>query len=446
MSKRSKYTPDGKFLYRIGSKSVFSAMKKEDVNSVNITYPNNDAGETIGLQIGNYKIANWGSDNLHPNTILKNYIRQYTVLAASIDYKAQLIVGQGLFAGRITGIKDNGAEIVQPVMDNPEITSFLNSRNLNAYLAKAAHNLVAYKNTFPELVLNLAKNKIHSIYEKSALIARWGLVNENNAIDSCYLAPDWSVNDEASIKPLSVLDYENPLLDLQTRAKSLTNVIFLNSMYDIEYYPIPNYETAINSLWVDIALKTPKFLSKGMDNAFNILFHIKIPQEFFDYKFPPSSFKNNQERMDAIDSYMDDLEDNLTTVDNARKAISNISVKGETGEPVYWQIETINAKDNFSKEILASDTADNQLTNTFLINDAVFLKKGTSGYGAGSGSDIREAHLINVSMLKADRDRVLEPLYLIRDFNSWGEDIVFRFRDNILTTLDTGASTQPLIS
>jgi hypothetical protein len=48
-------------------------------------------------------------------------------------------------------------------------------------------------------------------------------------------------------------------------------------------------------------------------------------------------------------------------------------------------------------------------------------------------------------MLKNPRDAIMEPIELIRDFNGWDKNIVFRFRDTILTTLDTNSPTDTVV-
>ena len=433
----TKYNKNGKFLYRTGQNYIAAVSS--------VPQPTIISPKTEEQIIGNYKIATWfeGTNN-HPAEMRDNYIKKSTVLQASIRYKTSLLIGQGVFAARIIGYAEDGKEILEFVK-NPEVIKFLNSTVFKRYLQKAAYNLIAYGNLFPELIPNEPKNKIIGIYEKDAVVTRWGTMNDKNVIEYAYLSSNWTDIDENKLQQIPVLDYDQPLLDLQERIKKTDRIIYLNSMYDSQYYLVPDYESAIEAKWVDLALKTPKYLNASYDNALNILYHIKIPQEYFEFKFPESEYESHAERMTAIDEFYDELEKELTTVKNAKKAIQNTSVPGQDGKPLYWAVDIINAKDNFNKDILASDAADSQITNTFLINDAVFLKKG-SGQGAGSGSDIREAHLINVSLAKPERDSIIEPLELIRDFNKWGEDIVFRFRDTVLTTLDSGKSTETIVT
>ena len=75
---------------------------------------------------------------------------------------------------------------------------------------------------------------------------------------------------------------------------------------------------------------------------------------------------------------------------------------------------------------------------------------GGSKQGARSGgSDKREAYLIALQMMMPMRDMILEPLEFIAEYNGWKArhpNLRFRFRDTILTTLDTGAGTAKKLS
>ena len=65
---------------------------------------------------------------------------------------------------------------------------------------------------------------------------------------------------------------------------------------------------------------------------------------------------------------------------------------------------------------------------------------------AGSGSNLREGKLIYDAQLYVEREMILEPLLLTQKFNQWPEEVVFRFRDVVLTTTDKGKGTEKTVS
>jgi hypothetical protein len=66
--------------------------------------------------------------------------------------------------------------------------------------------------------------------------------------------------------------------------------------------------------------------------------------------------------------------------------------------------------------------------------------------GNQGGSNIREAFLVNIANAWLDRQNLLDPLEAFIRFNGADEKIEWRFRNTILTTLDTGSGTQKTLS
>ena len=82
-----------------------------------------------------------------------------------------------------------------------------------------------------------------------------------------------------------------------------------------------------------------------------------------------------------------------------------------------------------------------------MVNPNVFGAGMPGGSYAGNqgGSNIREAFLVNIANAWIDRQNLLDPILLMLRSNGV-KDIELRFRNTILTTLDTGAGTQKTLS
>lgn len=100
------------------------------------------------------------------------------------------------------------------------------------------------------------------------------------------------------------------------------------------------------------------------------------------------------------------------------------------------------------KELLGSAGVNTEILAAMNLNpDVLGVSVPGGAYGGNKGgSNIREGKLVYDSMLGLERQITLEPLYLMRDFNKWDEDIRFRHRDTVLTTLDKGKGTEKTIS
>jgi hypothetical protein len=65
--------------------------------------------------------------------------------------------------------------------------------------------------------------------------------------------------------------------------------------------------------------------------------------------------------------------------------------------------------------------------------------------GNQGGSNIREAFLVNIANAWLDRQNLLDPLEAFLQYNGV-TGVQLRFRNTILTTLDTGAGTTKKLS
>ena len=70
--------------------------------------------------------------------------------------------------------------------------------------------------------------------------------------------------------------------------------------------------------WIDIAQQVPKFLKKAYENQISWKWHVQIPYSFWDRRFPLQDYQQlgTEKRKADIQKYMDDIERNLTGVEN----------------------------------------------------------------------------------------------------------------------------------
>jgi len=82
-----------------------------------------------------------------------------------------------------------------------------------------------------------------------------------------------------------------------------------------------------------------------------------------------------------------------------------------------------------------------------MINPNVLGAGMPGGTYAGNqgGSNIREAYLVNIANAWPERQNLLDPIEAFLRFNGV-KDVELRFRNTILTTLDTGAGTKKTLS
>jgi hypothetical protein len=152
----------------------------------------------------------------------------------------------------------------------------------------------------------------------------------------------------------------------------------------------------------------------------------------------------------------DDINNYLTGELNTGKTI----IAGTYVDPVTKvqikdiQIEVVDDKMKDGKYLPDGAAADKQIMFAQMYNPAIsganLFSDGASG-GAGSGSDIREAFLVQLMLMHAERMMNVEVFNLVKNFNGWAKtyesgnkELVFRYANGILTTLDTGGSQKPI--
>ena len=112
-----------------------------------------------------------------------------------------------------------------------------------------------------------------------------------------------------------------------------------------------------------------------------------------------------------------------------------------------WIITALDDKSKANDQLITSAAANSEICFALMINPNVFGAGMPGGTYAGNqgGSNIREAFLVNIALAWLDRQAILDPLELMLEYNGI-TDVQLRFRNTILTTLDTGAGTSKSLS
>ena len=178
---------------------------------------------------------------------------------------------------------------------------------------------------------------------------------------------------------------------------------------------------------------------------------MQIPYSFWDKKFPLTEFKDANLRSQAIDKYMSSIEKNLLGAENAEKPIfTNYAVNEMNGRiEEEWKILPLSNKYSAGQEnLVTSAAANSEILFSLMVNPNVLGAGMPGGSYAGNqgGSNIREAFLVNIANSWIDRQNILDPLQLYMQLNGAPDDLQLRFRNTILTTLDTGAGTSHQLS
>lgn len=448
-----QFNRDGVPLMAYGSKYFASTTGIPENKPKGVAEPQNDDPDTTYVE--NFLIADWGSSNNFPDTAITT-IGKTGVLNTGLKFLRNLTVGQGIFPVRITGFDNNGNEQLE-VVDDQKLRLFINSRLVRRYLEKSLRDYLKFGVAFAQLIPSVTGDAFVGINNINARYCRLTSANDMGIIEKCIVSGKWPDTPDSGVyQVIDVLDEYDPqshLLRLKNRkgikGKSFVFVV-RDSWSNNEYYSEPIWYTAYQAGWTDVAYSVPHFLKKAYENQITWKWHVKIPYAFWDKKFPAGEYKTIGERQTAISDYMDDIEDNLCGTENAEKPIFTFyeinPTNGKAEE--QWIIEPLSNKLNNDQNLITSAAANSEILFALMINPNVMGAGMPGGTYAGNqgGSNIREAFLVNIANAWIDRQNMLDPLEAYLRFNGIPEDIELRFRNTILTTLDTGAGTRKIIS
>jgi hypothetical protein len=448
------WSKDGKYpMFAAGSNGgVYGATVTPYKDPVKIKEEDPD-DEVI---IDSYKVAPWfDPGNDFPNVTVKPYLRKSPVLGGAVRHKINVGVAQGLAAFKVTGVDEDGNDKVEPYF-NAELHRFLQSRQIRRYLSQAFQNLYEYGNAFPQMITNAAGDKFATIKSIDAPWCRFTKKNSQGVIENCLVSAKWpDVTSKQDYEVVKVIDLEGTEAEIYARAKQLKNFIYpinFNTTGNI-YYQLAPWDTARAGGHLDITLKIAEYLKFMFDNQMSIKYHIRIPYAYWDKKYPMEDYKSNEEkeaRKKKIEDELDAFELNLTTAENAKKAIITHFEVNQQGKPEEkWEIEVLDDKFKSDMYLPQSAASNAEVLSAFNINPATFGLSLASGpySNAGSGSDIREAFLIENALAWLDRQEVIDPVEMMARVNfNLGDDIILRTKSTLLTTLDTGGGTQKTVS
>lgn len=401
---------------------------------------------------GKTEYVNWGNNNRYPDDAQEE-INSVGVLSTGIDYRCRTTAGNGVVPVKIKGYDEKLNEIVEGVNDE-DVIAALNSYWFRKYHMEALRDIFKFGNAFPVLVFN---NK--------GEISRVEIINARHARISEDKKKLLVCNDFKNITPpenegkvYEMLSEADPVADLILRREhnklpkdAIAFPRLKNYFSNNDYYATPAWDSVKKAGWIDVYKEIPEFLRAAYNNAMSIMWHVQIPQAYWDINYPEENYINKPEgeRQKDIEERMKDIEENLCSSENANKALVTTYNPDESGRlENKWEVEKLDNNLTIDEKLSTSIASNSEILFALMINPAVFgagLPGGAYAGGAGSGSDIREAFMVNIITNWVERNLVLDPVELMFEFNGKGK-IDIKFKNLMLTTLDEGKSTKEKIS
>jgi len=441
-------------------------------------------------------VAYWGEDNRFPQNI-EQQMAYCGVGKAGLDWKARALWGSGIIPGKIIDYTDNGkTEVFQPLKVDKykPVYNFIQARSFFRWAIEYFQDWTWYSNCWGEMILSNDAKTITGLVHQESCDCRYKQMDDDGNFTTMFLSKMWGLAqnqyakfdpkksipglianpviisqvDNKFVKQLDCVDMYDPLNSLtKIAAKKKDKKGFKSAILPVNYpsvnktyYQVPSWDGARLSGWVEIASKIPTMIKTLYNKAFKIKYHIEVPETFFERKYGTEKWfgMTEDQQKAARVKLLNEMDQFLAGEENAFNSfISFFDVDPhERTEYGRVKIQAIEDKTNIDKEVITQSAADLQVLIAMGVHPTLFSAGMTGSMlrsGGGSGSDIREAFLVYNALLNLERNVLMEPLYLVRDFNrvvggmkEWEEDIVFRVRDTVLTTLDQGKGTAKVVS
>jgi len=426
-------------------------------------------------------VAPWGEDNRFPQQIVEA-LESSGVAQSTLAWKARSIWGSGIVYGRVASTDAGGSETFQIAKPGefPEVDEFFNENNIPRFYAEFNTDLVYFANCFPELIFSNDRKKIKGIVHQESPDCRWKQMNDKGKIDTVYISKLWGMTKDQFVK----FDPKKQLKGLMSPDKSPTevdnkfvlklpaadmyfpidsvNVIADEGKYasfifpvnypspNKTYYQLPSWDGCRRGGWIEVSARVPEMMKTYLSNAFNLRYHIEIPEQYFERRYGKSEWSgmSNEQRSKARNDILTMMDSFLAGSENAYKSFTSyFETSHDFREYNRIKITAVDVKNNTDKDLLLGGTANSEIMFAMGVNPNILGAGKPGGVYASNqgGSNIREGKLEHDSTLHLERQLALEPLNFIKQYNKWPAELEFRFKDTVLTTLDTGKQTETQI-
>jgi len=406
-------------------------------------------------------VANWGTDNLLPK-LMVDEMEATGILSGTVDHKVRFALGnQGPQPYRLLSRNPDGSEELEAITD-PAIDEWLLENDIYHHAFGLFKDLSGLGQNCALLKFNRAGTAIGLMWRHDVSEMRYQKKDDSGHIKNIYLSSKW-------LDGINTLSYKSGDLLQRRLLPSIAPISFLRAMkpealrgtefayvtrqpgWNRPYYSMPLWYSARK--WVSIAKQVPEMKAAIFENNIRLKYKVVIYDEYWLHNFPDWDTYDDAKKRSEQDKVYDDINDFLAGSQNAYKSIfvdGKIHPQlGSNGDRFQFiDIEPIKDETKAGELLPDSAAANFEILFSMGMSPALLgLNSISGGYagGAGSGSDIREAALVQVMIQAFERQSLSRLLGIISAVNGWTSrhpGLVWRFPGLVLTTLDTGGSTQ----
>lgn len=377
------------------------------------------------------KWSPWGDSNLFPQEVLAD-LEKNSVALRALEKRKNVHFGRGIIA---YVLDDDGNQ--QSVIDfkskayNKEIADFFRINQVNLQQIDTIGSLEIFANAWQEMITNKEGTKINRVFAKDPAYCRWGVMNKSTGrIENMYYYASWDKGNPADADLQAIPTYNPDQYDgTKYKPGKFVYPLFYKS-FNKSYYHLAIWNGVRENSWMQIANKVPTMKLAIMKNQMTIKYHIEIPNDYFENRYPSPKF-TPEDREKKLSEKINELDTFLSNIDNSGKALVTLTYYDKITKQNFpgWEINVIENKLKDDAYLPDSQAANSEILFAIGVDPSLIGGSGVPGgkLGAGSGSDKREAFWMLNAEMGTYRTISLSWLYFVRDFNKWPEEVNFDY-------------------
>ncbi len=419
--------------------------------------PERPLENTVKTELGSMPWSPWGSNNLLPLEMVADI--KSCLLYSIIEGRTRFAVCQGMQPVITKLDTKTGQRVIEKYCDDPEITDWLDSNNIFNSTFGWIKDYIGFLRCMSRIMLNKKGDKISLIRRDDVVKTRFQKMDQQGRINNIYYSAEWnkvSGPDSKNVFSKPHLNPHNPLFDLKSRKNGGDKAVeFAISCthpgWDEEYYPVPMWMAAIK--WIKIAQSIPEMKAAMYENSIRAKCVVIIYESFWEKSYGEDWTNADEKKKNEYrKKTYDDIEKFLVGAKNAGKAIFTTGYRSHDGKT--WADVEFKPLEDFKTSgdyLPDSAAANSEIAFSMLWNNAMTggnQKTGLYSENQG-GSNVREASTMQVIVHEVERLQVKSIMNVIKGFNGWSARIPgldFIIPATILTTLDTGAGSKPVLT
>lgn len=198
------------------------------------------------------------------------------------------------------------------------------------------------------------------------------------------------------------------------------------------YHPFGEWWGTVD--WTEVTNKIPKFHKSGLDNGYNIKYHISVPDDYFKKDVYPDGM--DEEKLKAL--VLDEIGDSLSGVDNVDKVLYTFHKVFTEGRYAESGIKITPLPNPMSDEAYTKilDTSNKMQVSGHRVLP-VLAGIDTGGKLGGSGKELEAAANFQQGFLTyTDRYNLTSDFKILKKIMGWSRDKKLEFEDIRLYTYD----------